>query len=1548
MFPKPKYLFFILILSLLVQGSFARPLEQIKASGKIYVGFTSDDYRNINYPLAQEFAKYLNVQLVPVEIKWEQAFIFGGVIPQDVETDPSVIYTPDIFRKVDLIASTFTVLEWRKKLFDFAETLFSAELVVVASDLVMKDYSELAGKKIGFETGTSFETNLNEINRSIGGKMLLVSTQNGIETKQLLKNGEIDGMVLDADEALNYISSSGHKYRIAFPISTVTKSAWAVEKGNPLKGEVEDFFGTIASNTVLDQIFQNQFGVSYTSYVEKINQHTRLEKYNRDLDEILRSGKLVVALRERDFIYVEEGPKQFMHALAEEFADYLGVSLEYVITPSLSKYFETEDGNIVKDSSYTPEWFNYFDVACELFAPQDWRLTKIDMVGIFPSQYSVVARKETEITGLADLKKLRGVTAKGSVYEDILIKNQISNFHFKNVNEFLPEVNQGKADYTLLYNAFFELTSYPDLEEKLALGQLEVSWGLRKDQPLLKKEIRKFISRSKERGLISILLKALKGKTLQSPEAFINSYYESFQTGQLPYVAYGAEDGLPQEDILSIFQDNKGYIWFGTNSGVVRYNGREMRVFGSNQGLPDNSVRGINQDSTGILYFATPKGVAVFEQDTIVDVLYPNHSFHSIFVDKFDNKWMIGTEGLFLVSPYGSQRHFNQEFPLLPLTIYSIEEDQNTGDKYLATAEGIYYYSHGTNQLFRLTTQGCFSLYIDINDSMWVATKDGLLLGAIGDLKTGSFTQRSRNLSNILDFPANIIKGITRNKYGSVWLITDSRIMQVLSTDQQAVIYEQEVGLKNNKILSFLIDREDNLWVGFSGGLQRLSNKKGLRNFYPSRINSYIYSISEDIYQKIWITSNNGVFYHDREGLHDFTSRLGTNNNKMVMGKLPNGNLLFANIDALWEVSPSGNTLIRKRTFSQLLLGLENILITAKGEIYLLTGINGSIYYLPSMEGDLRVMSERRTSNIFQLTEYKGKVLGGNSNGIIEFREGSVNTLSRIDCNVWSLCADEDQLWIGTNCGLGNVQGENYGSIRFISVGNNIVIKAINKAKNRNYLWLGTNKGFSYFNKRTGEIEFTIDSKDGLNGDEITPGGLFIDSNDILWIGTYHGLSNFNLRARTVREYAPACYLERILMNGSRIKAGDDNSFRYNENNFVFELSALSFGDEESIEYDFYLRGTGNNYLSRHKGREYKAYFNNLPPGEYEFIYRARGKNKIWGYAQSYHFSISKAWYNTWWFRILVLVVFLSVIFAIYRIRVRAIEAQKKLLQQLVKERTRELEDANTEIEAQRDMATLQRDQIGAQKKEIEDSIHYAEKIQRTILPHSSYLKKVLPEHFILFRPRDVVSGDFFWVSEKKGRLFVATVDCTGHGVPGAFMSLLGMTFLNEITSRNPELEADEVLNELRDAIIGALRQEGLVGEQKDGMDMTICIFNKQRTKMSFAGANNPLYMIRNGELTEIKGDKRPVGIHDNMDPFSLHVIELQKGDTFYCFSDGYADQFGGPKGKKFMYNRLKELVVSIQDKSMEEQGRILDKTLNEWIIGYDQVDDIVVTGMRI
>jgi len=1544
-----RKLLLILFLSLLINGIVGRDLDDIKRTGKIFVAFTDSDLKSINHDLALEFARYLNVELIESEIEWDEAFMKDGKIPAGMETDPDLIYTPDALRKADIICSTFTIMEWRKKLFGFAKTLESAELLMInQNEEPPEGFDDLSGKKIAFMGGTSFERHMNEINSIVGGEIEMIRTDSDEESRKLLQDNEVYGIILDADVALNFSASSGQKYKITFPISEVTRSAWAVEKNNPLIQEVENFFETIASTKDLDEIFFKRFGITYSSYLELLNKSFRLELYQRDLDEILASKKLVVALRERNFVYREDGQKQFMHALAEEFADYLGVSLEFVVTPYFGKYWEAKDGIVYRDSSYTPEWFNYFDLACEVFAPLEWRTRKVDMVPVYPSAYTVVAKKGTEINSLEDMKQLRGVTGDATVYEDFLIENGITDYYYERFNNFVPDVASGKADYTIIYNAFYELSAYPEMEVKLELGRLDVSWAVRNDQPELRKEVENFISQSQRKGLIRVLLKALRGNTLQAPEAFIHSYYESFQTGQLPYVNYGADDGLPQEDIFSIFQDRKGYLWFGTNSGAVRYNGREMVVFNHEQGLPDNSVRDIKQDSSGTMYFATTGGIAKFSGDTTTQILFPGVSFNKVFIDSRDNRWFMGDDGISVEDNEGQIRFLNAEFSVLPDIIYNVTEDPRTGHVLFATIRGVFMYDMDNERITQLSNLDSYSLFIDANDSIWISTREGLYITHINDLIENKYDAVARNLNKRLRFSLNIISDITTNKFGSIWLVSDSRIMQVISADQEPIIYEQEIGIKNNKILSFLIDQEDNVWIGFSGGLQRLTSRRGLRNFYPATIDSYVYSIFQDKQDRIWIASDNGIFYFRNDQLVNFTGKTATSNTKFTGTLLPNDNILLANNEGLFEVSGRTLEIVRQRMFEQIAPSLENIFVSGKGEIYLLTGINGIIYYFPSFYDTPLQLKNKFTANIFQLIELDGEVIGGNSAGFVSFDGSEFKLLEKTDCNIWTLRKDDaDNVWVGTDCGIGLVRQGRFDQIELSTFDRELVIKSILPAKNRNYLWLGTNKGFSYFETNNQEFEFTINTKDGLSGDEITPGGLFLDQDDLLWVGTYHGISNFNIRAKSNIDYSPVCYIEKMFLNGELTEVVKGKSYSHNENSFVFEISALSFTDEASVEYEYYLRGTGNNYALYHRGNEFKAHYNNLPPGKYEFIYKAKGKNNLWSFAESHTFSIRKAWYNTWIFRIVLILAFIFITYLFYIIRISTIKAQKNKLEQQVRERTHELEVANTEIEAQRDFARYQRDQIGQQQKAIMDSITYAQTIQDSLLPSEQLLKKLLPEHFILYKPRDIVSGDYYWVSDHPDHFYVAAADCTGHGVPGAFMSMLGMALMNEIVNKNHQIDPDSLLNQLRDQIIETLHQQGDPGTAKDGMDMVVCKIDRKDHTLHFAGANNPLYLVRNGELTEYRTDKMPVSIHLVMTPFKGHKIILEPGDAVYLFSDGFADQFGGPDGKKFKYRALKELLASNFQKEMSQQGQILDKAFEGWKGDLEQIDDVVVIGLK-
>ncbi|MEN8122661.1 MAG: SpoIIE family protein phosphatase [Bacteroidota bacterium] len=278
-----------------------------------------------------------------------------------------------------------------------------------------------------------------------------------------------------------------------------------------------------------------------------------------------------------------------------------------------------------------------------------------------------------------------------------------------------------------------------------------------------------------------------------------------------------------------------------------------------------------------------------------------------------------------------------------------------------------------------------------------------------------------------------------------------------------------------------------------------------------------------------------------------------------------------------------------------------------------------------------------------------------------------------------------------------------------------------------------------------------------------------------------------------------------------------------------------------------------------------------------------------------------------------------------------------------------EIEKTNIELEKQKNIAEEQHTKIAHQNKEITDSIQYARRIQHATLPKSEISKAIIDDHFILFMPRDIVSGDFYWYHEFDECVVITAVDCTGHGIPGAFMSMIGITFLNEIVVEKGIHDAGKILDELRKKVIHALGQKRIAGSTSDGMDMALCVIEKSTKKMKYAGAFNPLICIRNEELIEIKGSRMPIGIYGRMsENFETHSLQLENNDSIYLFSDGYTDQFGGSKGRKFLSKNFRHLLQKISNLPMEEQKQVLRITLKDWQGEMSQVDDILIIGFKV
>lgn len=275
-----------------------------------------------------------------------------------------------------------------------------------------------------------------------------------------------------------------------------------------------------------------------------------------------------------------------------------------------------------------------------------------------------------------------------------------------------------------------------------------------------------------------------------------------------------------------------------------------------------------------------------------------------------------------------------------------------------------------------------------------------------------------------------------------------------------------------------------------------------------------------------------------------------------------------------------------------------------------------------------------------------------------------------------------------------------------------------------------------------------------------------------------------------------------------------------------------------------------------------------------------------------------------------------------------------------------DLKEANQNLEQKVNERTRQ---IEQQRMNITDSIHYASRIQSALMLPSEELDRLLPSHFILNEPKDIVSGDYYWVSHKNNRMIVAVADCTGHGVPGAFMSIMGINFLNEIVNKTETIRANEVLNKLREQLIKSLGQTGQMDETKDGMEMALCVVDFDSKKLQFSGAFRPMYLISNEELIVINGDRMPIGFYNEEEvTFTNKEVQFKENDIIYLLTDGYVDQIGGPRRKTFKSKNLKQLLKEIYKKPMKEQKSLLEKEYKAWRGDIEQIDDIMIMGIKL
>jgi serine phosphatase RsbU (regulator of sigma subunit) len=330
-----------------------------------------------------------------------------------------------------------------------------------------------------------------------------------------------------------------------------------------------------------------------------------------------------------------------------------------------------------------------------------------------------------------------------------------------------------------------------------------------------------------------------------------------------------------------------------------------------------------------------------------------------------------------------------------------------------------------------------------------------------------------------------------------------------------------------------------------------------------------------------------------------------------------------------------------------------------------------------------------------------------------------------------------------------------------------------------------------------------------------------------------------------------------------------------------------------------------------------------------------------------FNFTILPPWYRTIPAYLLYAILLISLIYFTVIINSRRLRKKNAELEVIITLRTNEVVQKNDDLEKQNIKIIQQAHLVEEKNREITDSIQYALRIQTATLPPDRFVKQYLTNSFVLYKPKDIVAGDFYWMEIVDDLVLFAACDCTGHGVPGAMVSVVCHNALNRAVREFGLTQPSHILDKTTEIVIENFSKSD--EDIKDGMDISLCLFNTKTKVLQWAGANNPLWLMQNGELTETKADKQPIGMHEYSRPFTNHQFSLQTGASIYIFSDGFADQFGSETGqKKLTRKRFKELLFTIQDKSMHEQGIYLEKFILDYRKEVDQIDDILVMGVKL
>jgi len=1066
-------------------------------------------------------------------------------------------------------------------------------------------------------------------------------------------------------------------------------------------------------------------------------------------------------------------------------------------------------------------------------------------------------------------------------------------------------------------------------------------------------------------------------------------------------------NSIPDNSINGLFEDKAGNLWVAIyKKGLARYNAvnKSFVSYMNNKINPnsmvDNNITCITQDHTGALWVGSDKGISsanvIEEDDGNVKLIFNNLNNDPVFLqdkggeivtkiiyDKRKLLW-IGTEQGLIVYDMNQKKFYKfRNDPEIPHTISSnkitaLFLDQQ-GNVWVGTDKGLnkilikdiklnsnnrlifkHYYNEPGNEN-SISSNKINSISQDREGNIWIGTDNGL---NIYELQSNNFFSYKNNYLDKYSLKVNKVICVYHDRENTMWVGTSlGGVDKWHKYSKEFNLYQNNpfisYSISSNLIRSFHEDLDGDIWVGtVDGGINRWSKIDNTFKYFkadPKDINSlsnnHIRSILEDSRRNFWVGTEGG-------GLNMMNKNTGKcisfKNNENDPKSIPNNRIWYLYEDTkdnVW-VGTFGGGLCRFKNNS-VSDGKINFEVINKEK----NGLSDN--FISNITEDI-------TGKLWIATYYGGLNQWIESEKRCKAYSFSYKT-EEYDRVYSILVAKDGTLWLGARGSLRQFDPVKEKYLRYFDMSCGIpnqVIMGVLEDLEEN-LWFSSNSGISKFNVKEGKVSYTFTHRDGLQGSEFMIGAFYKTSQSEMLFGGVNGFNSFY--AGRIRENVmkPPVVITNFLVNNqemlldSAITDKKEVHLSYLDKTFTIEFAVLDYLYSGNIQYAYKMEGFDKDW-NLVKNRRF-ANFTNLPHGTYTFKVKGSNSDGIWNQeGATLKIIIHPPFYKTTWF--IALMIILVVAMVIGAIKLRDLFRDKGKLQVLVEQRTQQLQQRNNEILEKNEELKQQQEEITTSMEEVErhrdlleeahtsitSSIKYAQRIQRAILTPPEVLDSFLQDYFIFYMPRDIVSGDYYWFSHVKNQIIAVAADCTGHGVPGAFLSMLGVSFLNEIANKMEELNAAEILNQLRANIVKALHQTGKSGENKDGMDISLIVINPEEHKLQFAGAHNSLYMVIKDEMHVVKADPMPVGIYERDQEFTNHVISYKPGYVAYLASDGFPDQFGGPEGKKFMYRQFRELLVKIHKKPMKEQKNILHETFENWQGNEMQIDDVLVIGIRL